>query len=153
MSLPGEFNFISNPIFMSGAGLGLVLLALLYKAQNAPLKYAVPAVTGALLTILGMSYAREALRMKYAGRFGYSIFDYKLNIDWGSTVLFLGTFVMGLIIIAYLLSIAYKSGRTAGLYDATPLMHKWGRASIVLLLMWIVIVAGLGIIISVRNYL
>ncbi|MBI5195653.1 MAG: hypothetical protein HZA10_04980 [Nitrospirae bacterium] len=153
LSLPGEFNFISNPIFMSGAGLGIVLLALLYKAQNAPLKYAVPAVTGAFLTILGMSYAREALRMKYAGRFGYSIFDYKLNIDWGSTVLFLGTFVMGLIIIAYLLSIAYKSGRTAGPYDATPSMHKWGRASIVLLLMWIVIVAGLGIIISVRNYL
>jgi hypothetical protein len=133
--------------------LGIALLVFLYNAQKDPVKYAVPGVLGAFLTIFGMSYAREALRMKYLGRFDYSIFDYKMNIDWGSTALFLSTFVMGLAIIGYLLSVAYKSGRVRCEYAATPSMNKWGRISIALLLIWIVAVAGLGVIISVKNYL
>jgi hypothetical protein len=32
-------------------------------------------------------------------------------------------------------------------------MNRWGRISIALLLIWIVVVAGLGVVISVRNYL
>jgi hypothetical protein len=152
-SLPAGFSFFTNPFFLIGAALGIVLLVFLYNAQKDPVKYAVPGVLGAFLTIFGMSYAREALRMKYLGRFDYSIFNYKLNIDWGSTALFLATFVMGLAIIGYLLSVAYKSGRVAGEYVATPSMNKWGKISIALLLIWIVVVAGLGIVISVRNYL
>lgn len=153
LSLPREFNFITNPFFLIGAGLGIGLLFLLYSAQNAPVRYAVPTILGAFLTIFGMSYARESLRMKYLGRFDYSIFNYKLSIDWGSTALFLSTFVIGLVIIGYLLSVAYKSGRTTSEYVATPSMNKWGRISIALLLIWILIVAGLGILISVNNYL
>lgn len=152
-SLPGEFNFFTNPFFLIGAALGIALLLFLYNAQKDPVKYAVPGILGAFLTIFGMSYARESLRMKYLGRFDYSIFNYKLNIDWGSTALFLSTFVMGLSIIGYLISVAYKSGRVAGEYAATPSMNKWGKVSIVLLLVWIAIVAGLGIAISVKNYL
>lgn len=153
LSLPVEFNFFTNPFFVIGAALGIALLVFLYNAQKDPVKYAVPGILGAFLTILGMSYAREALRMKYLGRFDYSIFTYKLNIDWGSTALFLSTFVMGLSIIGYLLSVAYKSGRVTGEYVSTPSMNKWGRISIALLLAWIVVVAGLGVMISVRNYL
>lgn len=153
LSLPGEFNFPTNPFFLIGAVLGIALLFLLYAAQKDPIRYAVPSILGSFLTIFGMSYAREALRMEYLGRFDYSIFNYKTNIDWGSTSLFLTTFVMGLIIIGYFLSVAYKSGRTAGEYVATPAMNRWGKISIVLLLIWIVVVAGLGIVISVRNYL
>lgn len=153
LSLPGEFSFFTNPFFLIGAALGIVLLIFLYNAQKDPVKYAVPSIVGAFLTIFGMSYAREALRMEYLGRFDYSIFNYKLNIDWGSTVLFLSTFVMGLIIIGYLLSVAYKAGRTERQYEASITMHRWGRISIALLLIWILIVAGLGVVISVRNYL
>ncbi len=152
-SLPGEFNFFTNPFFLIGAGLGIALLFFLPSVQKDPIKYAVPAALGVFLTIFGMSYAREALRMNYLGRFGYSIFDYRVNIDWGSTALFLSTFVMGLIIIGYLLSIAYKSGRIATRYEATPSMHGWGRLSIALLIAWIVVVAGLGIVISIKNYI
>ena len=153
LSLPGEFNFYTNPLFLIGAGLGIALLFLLYNAQKDPVKYAIPGILGAFVTIFAMSYAREALRMEYLGRFDYSIFNYKLNIDWGSTALFLSTFVMGLVIISYLLTVAFKSGRTSGEYIATPSIHKWGRISIALLLIWILIVAGLGVVISVRNYL
>ncbi|MCX8117561.1 MAG: hypothetical protein N3G78_06510 [Desulfobacterota bacterium] len=153
LSLPQEFNFHTDPFFLIGAGLGLGLLFLLHFAQNDPVKYALPSLLGAFLTLFGMSYARESLRMKYVGRFHYSIFDYKLNIDWGSTILFLGTFLMGLVVVAYLLSVAYHSGRQRGFYEATPSLHKLGKFGIALLVLWIVVVAGLGVFLSIKNYL
>ena len=152
-SVPLEFKFFINPFFLTGTGIGIVLLYLLYSAQKDPAKYAAPSLAVAFLTIFGMSYARETLRTKYLDRFGYSIFNYKLNIDWGSTALFLSTFIVGLIIIGYLVSVAYKSGKTTGEYAAAPSMNKWGKISIALLLIWIVIFIGLGIIVSARNYL
>lgn len=152
-SLPLDYRFFTNPFFLIGAGLGIVLLIYLNSARKDPVKYAVPGIILGFLTIFGMSYAREALRTKYLSRFGYSIFNYKLNLDYGSTFLFLSTFIMGLIVAGYLLSIAYKSGRVSGEYVSTPSMDKWGKISIALLLIWIVIVVGLGITFSVRNYL
>ena len=90
--------------------------------------------------------------MQYLHRFGYSVFQHKLNIDWGSTLLFLATFVMGLVVISYLVSIAYKSGRVEGGYEASSSMHGLGKVSVGLLLAWIVVVAGLGVAITVKNY-
>jgi hypothetical protein len=55
-------------------------------------------------------------------------------------------------IVSYPVYIAYASGRTAGQYNASPAVHKWGRASIALLLLWIAAVVSLGIFISVKNY-
>lgn len=153
LSLPSEFRFFLDPFFLISAGLGIVLLVYLYSARKDPVRYAVPGILLAFLTILGMSYARESLRMKYLGRFDYSIFNYKLNLDYGSTFLFLSTFVVGLVIAGYLLAVAYKSGKAAGEYVSTPSMNRWGKVSIALLLIWIAIVVGLGIVISIKNYL
>lgn len=153
LSLPGEFNFITNPFFLIGLLLALGLLFFLYTAQADPNKYALPAAAVAFVTIFGMSYAREALRTLYLGRFGYSIFEYKMNLSISSTVLFLTTFVMGLAVISYFLTVAFKSGRVAGQYDASPTMHQWGKVNIALLLIWIATVAGLGIVITVRNFM
>jgi hypothetical protein len=152
LSLPHAFRFYTNPFFLLGAGLGIALLIVLYAARKAPARYAVGSMSLAVLAVAGMSSAREALRMTYLGRFGYSIFQHKLNLDLGSTALFLSTFAMVMVIAGYLLSIAYKAGRTPGTYKASASMNAWGRASIVMLVLWMAAVAGLGIIISVRNY-
>jgi hypothetical protein len=151
--LPDEFAFLKNPFFLVGAALGVCLLFLLYFATKDPLKFAAPSGLGAFLTILGMSLAREVLRMHYVGRFDYSIFQYKLNIDWGSTLLFIATFLMGLVIISYLLSVAYKAGKVKGEYVASASMQKLGNVTLGLMIAWILVVAGLGIVISVKNYL
>ncbi len=153
LALPGEFRFFGNPFLLAGAAIGIALVLFLYVARKDPSKFAVPSGIAALVTILGMSATREALRMKYTGRFAYSIFDYKLNLDLGSTALFFGTFVMGLVIVSYLLTVVFQSGRVAGPYEASPSLHRLGKASIALMLAWIVVVAGLGIVITVRNFL
>jgi hypothetical protein len=153
VSLPSAFRFFANPWFLAGAGLGVSLLVLLYAARRAPTRYAVVSMAAALLVVTAMSSAREALRMEYLGQFGYSIFSCKLNIDLGSTALFLATLITGSVIVSYLLALAFKAGRTQGTYVAGASMNTWGRVSIVMLLLWIAAVVGLGIVISVRNYL
>jgi hypothetical protein len=153
LSLPPEFRFFSDPFFLIAAGMGISLLLVLHRAKRAPVRYAVRVGVWTFLTILSMSYAREALRTKYVGRFGYSIFDYKVNLDLGSTALFLCTFIVGLFIVSYQVYVAYASGRTAGQYTASPAVHKWGSAGLALLLLWIAVVVSLGIVISVKNYL
>ena len=87
VSLPSAFRFFTNPFFLAGVGLGVSLLVLLYAARKAPTRYAVVSMAAAFLAVAGMSAAREALRMRYLGQFGYSILPYKLNIDLGSTAM------------------------------------------------------------------
>jgi len=153
VALQPAFRFYQNPALLIAAAIGISLMVFLYRARKDPIRYAVSAGLWAFVTILAMSYAREVLRMNYVGRFAYSIFDYKVNLDLGSTALFLGTFIMGMIIIGYQVYIAYASGRTAGTYDAPAVVDRWGKVSLTLLLVWIASVAGLGIVITVKNYL
>ena len=111
LALPGNLHFMRNPYMWSGAGLGLALLVVLYRAVRNPDRFALPLALFSFVTVLVMSVAREVLRMSYLGLYNYSIYDYKVNIDWGSTALFLATFVLGLVIIAYPLTVAFKLGR------------------------------------------
>ncbi|MEF3169452.1 MAG: hypothetical protein K6360_09045 [Deltaproteobacteria bacterium] len=111
LTIPKALEFIYNPFFLVGAVSGLLLLFYLSKARQAPVEYAVNSALFALGTILLMSYAREALRMAYLGGFGYSIFDYRVVTDWGSTVLFFATFLGGLVVVAYTCMVAFQAGK------------------------------------------
>ncbi len=110
-SVPRDLGFLYNPAFMGGAALGLVTLVILFAAQKDPQRFALPSALVAFVAVLGMSIAREALRMAYLGKFNYSIYTYKLSLDWGSTALFFATFVMGLVVISYPIIVAFKLGR------------------------------------------
>lgn len=154
MVLPLELRFHSHPLFLLGVVLGLGLMGYLYHAQRQEkdhYRFAWPAAAGMLVAVLEMAAAREALRIRYLSRFGYSIADHRLNLDWGSTALFFGTFALCLIVLSYILAVAYQSGRVAGRWEAGPRMRMWGRASIGILAAWIAVIAGLGIAITLRN--
>ncbi len=110
-SVPSQFHFAGNPFLLLGVALGVVFLIVLVMAQREPEKYAVVSALFGFLAVLGMSVAREVLRMVYLGKFNYSIYTYKLNINWGSTALFLLTFIMGIVVMAYPLAVAWKLGR------------------------------------------
>ncbi|MEA1922584.1 MAG: hypothetical protein U9N63_08000 [Pseudomonadota bacterium] len=111
LAVPADLHFMKNPFLWIGVSLGLLLLVGLMKGQYEPDRYAIPLVLLSFVAILGMGTAREALRMTYLGVFEYSIYDYPVNVDWGSTALFWGTFVMGLVVIAYPIMVAFKLGR------------------------------------------
>lgn len=152
LSVPSKFSFHTNPFFILALLSAIVLIAYLFKAQKNPISSAVPSIVLAFITILFMASAREALRLLYLTEVNYSPFTYKVNIDWGSTVLFFATFIMGLVIVGYQVVVAYLSGRQTRVLEETPQLRKWGSLSIALLLAWLVIVAGLGIIITIRNF-
>ena len=111
IGLPAEFHFMTEHSLIAGYVLAILLIALLFKAQQDPSGYAPSAAVLSLVTLLVMSVSREALRLSYLKPFGYSIYDYPTTVDWGSTSLFLATFVLGIAVVAYLLRIAFKAGR------------------------------------------
>lgn len=154
MVLPRDLRFHAHPLFILGVVLGLALLGFLYfvqKQEKDHHRFAWPAAAGMIVTVLEMAAAREALRVRYLARFGYTILDHRLNLDWGSTTLFFVTFVLCLVVLAYILAVAFQSGRVAGRWEAGPGMKAWGKASIAILVAWLVVVAGLGVAITLRN--
>lgn len=154
MVLPRDLRFHAHPLLLLGTALGLGLLVFLYfvqKREKDHHRFAPAAAAGMLVTVLEMAAAREALRVRYLSRFHYDILDHRLNLDWGSTALFFVTFGLCLVVLAYILAVAYQSGRVAGRWEAGPRMNAWGKASIGILIAWLVIVAGLGLVITFRN--
>ncbi len=147
LSLPADFRFYTHPLFLLGAGLGLALIGLLFRAQRDPRSYALKTAILAGLTVFFMSYAREALRMQYLSRAGYTFSDYPVHPSWSSTVLFLLTFVMGLVVLGYVGLVAYRAGRGQKEVGA----HGWGKAALALCWLWIVVMVTLGLIISFKN--
>jgi hypothetical protein len=154
LSLPDELRFIKNPFFLTGASLGVILFLLLgriHLSPRPPQRSAPAAAAFTAVVVLAMAAAREALRGAYLGRFGYSMASPRVSLDWGSTALFFGTFVFGLVVLGYILAVAFQSGRVAGRWEAGPRMRAWGNASIGILVAWIVVVAGLGVFITLHN--
>ncbi len=97
MELPSKIAFAANPVFIVGVALALLAAGFIITADRDPIKKAPVAALISVVAVLGMSSAREALRMAYVGNFNYSIYDYPVRVDWGSTLLFLLTFVMDLL--------------------------------------------------------
>ncbi len=155
MILPDGLRFWRNPTFIASAALGFALLghfARVHFFTEKPQRSALASASAIILVVLAMSSAREALRMAYLARFEYSPLAQRVTLDWGSTALFFGTFALGLVVLAYVLATAFQSGRVAGRYEAGPRMQAWGRVAVGLLIAWIVVVAGLGVAVTLRNH-
>jgi hypothetical protein len=144
--IPGEFRFYFNHFFILSVILALWLLHTLYRARRNPAGSAVKSLVVAFVTILVMACSREMLRMDYIGRFDYNLFDYPVNFSWSSTIFFLSTFVMGLIVLGYLARVVFLSGRTSGEVSFSESVNRWGKISLGLIVAWIVVVALLGIV-------
>lgn len=147
ITLPSDLNFISNPFFIIALIIAIVFILYLYQAT----KTSSPKINliGLLLgiTILAMSAAREALRMSYFKKAGYTFADYPVNLSLGSLILFLLTFIMGLIVLLYVAIVAYRSGK--GIKEVG--FHGLGKFSVILMWLWIVIMVIIGIYISIKN--
>ena len=148
--IPSEFNFARNPFFLIGAVVGVATTAFIGSSVYKPQEKAIPAAILMFVSIFIMCCAREALRMKHMSQAGYSIYNYPVNADWPSTILFFATFVMGLFVLYFPAIAAYQAGKVkAG--EVAIIDPSIGRKAVSAMIGWFVIVAGLGIVISLKN--
>ncbi len=146
LSLPATFHFYTNYMFLTGVPFAVVLLLVLIRAQSDPRKYALPVAALMAVTVFAMSSLREVLRMLYTGKYDYSVSNYTLNISYGSTALFLASFVMGIVIVGYMISVVFKMGRSAKPIDLSSLkLRTW---SVYLMIAWILMMIGIGVVIA-----
>lgn len=98
-----------------------------------------PFAFGAVALIV-VAVMREMLRwVTLFGVHGYNALDYKLHMDWYSTLMFFLTFgALGGGVLAYLLTVAWKAGQTKGVYTASPMVNRMGTVGISLLGIWII---------------
>ena len=110
-----------------------------------------PFALGAVALIV-VGAAREALRfVTLMSVHGYNALDYKINLDWYSTVLFFVTFaVLGGVVLAYLLTVAWQSGQTKGVYTPSAAITRLGNLSIGLLVLWVVQFFAIGFYVWAR---
>jgi hypothetical protein len=147
ITIPSEFKFYTNPFFILALISALIFLALLFKAQSSSSQYAKPIAGLLILTVLLMSAAREALRMAYFAKAGYSMANYPVNPSYGSLLLFLATFVMGVIVLLYTAIVVYRSGK--GIKEVG--YEGLGKVSVYLMWAWIVVMVVIGVVIAVKN--
>ncbi len=143
----------SIPAFLSIAGL-LVCAAFLVTAQKNPKAMAVPSLLIGGVVIILIAIFREYIRMAAAGQFGYSIYDYKVNLEWLSPLLFVGTTLGGLVLYAYAWWMAYRAGKTekGQVYQAKEWEFHLGELSVLVVVIWAIVFIGTGLIIVIRNY-
>lgn len=154
-TLPEEWN-VKGSIFVWLSLLGLILCAgMIFIAQKNPTKMAVPTIVAGLVATILIAVFREYLRVASTARFGYSIYEYKLNLEWLSPMLFVGTTLTGLILYAYSWWMIYQSSKTPvnKVYEASETEHHLGETSVFVVTLWAIVFIGTGLIIIIRNYI
>jgi hypothetical protein len=92
------------------------------------------------VALIVVAAAREALRWSVLmGVHGYNAMDYPINMDWYSTILFFGTFlIVGGGALAYMVTVAWKAGQTEGVYTPSPVTSRIGDVAIALIVLWMI---------------
>jgi hypothetical protein len=87
---------------------------------------------------------------------GYNIYDYPMNIDWPSAIMFLSTFVsLGFVGVAFISTMAWNVGKSEGVFDAqnhAP-TRKMAKATLWILVTWCLVYMGWGMIVLFKNVL
>lgn len=147
LTLPGDLNFIRHPVFIVALILSLIFILYLFLSyRSGNLR---PTLMAILLgiTVLAMSAARESLRIAYFSRVGYNLADYPVNLSLGSLILFLSTFIMGLIVLFYVATVAYRAGK--GIREVGA--HALGKISVYLLWLWIIFMVSIGLYNTIKG--
>jgi hypothetical protein len=155
LSLPAQMTWFATSAWMGAALVALLAAVSFPRLLGARLDtglwgYA-PFALGAVALIV-VAAAREALRfVTLLAAHGYDALDYKLNLDWYSTVLFFVTFaVLGGVVLGYLLTVAWKAGQTKGVYVPSPGLTRLGQVGVLLLVVWIVQYFAVGFYVWAR---
>lgn len=149
--VPGKFKFYFNHLTITSIIIFLVLLHFMVKALKNPLKYFYHLSITLFVLIIIMVANRENLRVLFLKESGFSLKDYPLNIHFPSFLLFLITFILAILAAIFMVSVIYKVGQKKEEVEDTPFIKNIGSLSVIFLILWVIIVAGMGIIIYVKN--
>lgn len=154
LTLPESMAFFAGSVWM-WVGLVSMLLFVAFAQwvrshMNTGWAYAVLPVGAVLLIILAV--AKEALRWGVLyGVHGYDALDYKINMDWYSTIMFFVTFlVVGGLTIAYIVLVAWHAGQTKGVYTPSAAITKVGRYALWSIVLFMVQFFAIGFYVWMR---
>jgi hypothetical protein len=129
----------------------VVLLLLAMKNSNSYITTAVLVVVALLI-----SAVREYIKYGIMIDIGYDIYDYPMNIDWPTVIMFLSTFVsLGFVGVAFIATMAWNVAKTDGVFDAQnhALTRNLGKATLYILVTWCIVYMGWGMVVLFKNVL
>lgn len=140
-------NMLLHPLVLAIVLFVLILLGMVAKGSNSYIITLVLVVTALLISTL-----REVIRMNIMSKYSYSIYDYAMNIDWPSVIMFLTTFVgVGFTAVGFMLTLAWKAGRTKGVYTADATVTKLANATVGITIIWAGVFLVWGILTVFKN--
>ena len=146
-----QIGYLFNPLSLAIIAGVLVLLFMASKNSNSYI------TTGVLVVVaLLISAMRELIRFDIMSKLGYSIYDYPVNLEIPTITMFLITFlVLGGVGVAWLLTMAWKVGKTQGVFDGSKdaVVTKLGNYTLTIMVVWMVIYFGWGMTILFTNTL
>lgn len=154
LTIPADWG-AKGSVFTWLTLLGFLLVAgVVFAAQKNPAKMAIPSLVSGVVAVLLIAVFREYLRVASTARFGYSIYNYKMNLEFLSPLLFFGTLLTGLVLYAYAWWMAYQAGKTSKgkVYETSETEHHLGDASVFVVILWAIVFIGVGLIVIARNY-
>jgi len=146
-----QIGYLTNPLIIATIASVLFLLFMVSKNTNSYI------TTGVLVVVvLFISGVRELIRYNLMSGLGYNIYDYPVHFEIPSIVMFLLTFlIMGGVGVTYLVTIAWKVGKSKGVVDGTKdkAITGLGNYTLAIMVIWMVIYFGWGMTILFKNIL
>lgn len=146
-----QINYLFHPLSLAIIVSVVILSLFVAKNNNSYI------TTGILVVVaLLISSMRELIRFDIMSNLGYSIYDYPVNLEIPSIILFLLTFlILGGVGVAWLLTMAWKVGKNQGVFDGSKdvVITKLGNYTLTIMIVWMVIYFGWGMTILFNNIL
>lgn len=146
-----QLGYLIHPVSISIIAGVLILLYMVYQNNNSYITTLV-----LLLVALLISTLREVIRYDIMSKLGYNVYDYTVNLEIPSLVMFLLTFlILGGFGVAWLLTMAWKVGKTQGVFDGSKdvAVTKLGNYTLGIMIIWMVVYFAWGMTILFNNIL
>ncbi len=146
-----QVGYLLHPLSIAIVIGVVILLFMILKNSNSYITTIVLVVVALLISSM-----RELIRFDIMAKLGYSIYEYPVNLEIPTIVMFLLTFlVLGGVGVAYLLTLAWKVGKNQGVFDGTKdkAVTKLGNYTLSIMVLWMVIYFGWGMTILFMNIL
>lgn len=144
-------GYLLHPVTLVTIAAVVVLLFMSAKNSNSYVTTGVLVVAALLISTI-----REVIRFDVMASLGYNIYDYTVNFEVPSTAMFLLTFlIMGGVGVAFLLTMAWKVGKSEGLFDGSKdaVVTKLANYTLFIMSIWMIVYFGWGMFTLFKNIL